>query len=54
MKLPDFIPSSSAIARETLIVLCGALLAAVIMSQWPAGRDFIKKAWSAPYDPPKA
>lgn len=46
MKLPEFIPGPAAIAREAIIVMAGALVAAFIMSQWPAGRDYIKRAWS--------
>lgn len=41
-------PSPAEIARETLIVMAGALLAAFLMSKWPAGRAYIRDAWAAP------
>lgn len=46
MKLPAIIPTPAQIGREALIVMGGALLAALLMSQWPAGKAFIKKAWA--------
>lgn len=48
MARPAFLPTLPEIGRETLILICGALLAAVIMKQWPAGRDFIRSAWGEP------
>lgn len=36
----------AAIARETLIVLAGALLAAFIINQIPPAKAYIKQAWS--------
>jgi hypothetical protein len=37
------IPSWAEIGRETVIIMAGALLAAVILSRLPAVRDFIQK-----------
>ncbi|WP_137860555.1 hypothetical protein [Variovorax sp. 3P27G3] len=37
------IPSWTEIGRETVIIMAGALLAAVILSRLPAVRDFIQK-----------
>lgn len=48
MNIKAFIPTPAEIGRETIILICGALLAAVIMSQWPAGRSFIRNAWGEP------
>lgn len=50
MTLAAYLPTPALITRETLTVLCGALLAAFILSQWPAGRAYIKAAWQAPTD----
>lgn len=48
MNVKAFIPSPAEVGRETIILICGALLAALIMSQWPAGRTFIRNAWGEP------
>ncbi|GKS96783.1 hypothetical protein [Acidovorax sp. SUPP2825] len=48
MKLPAFVPSPAEVGRETIILICGALLAALIMSNWPAGRSYIRAAWGEP------
>jgi len=48
MSVKAFIPSPAEIGRETIILICGALLAALIMSQWPAGRAYIRSAWGEP------
>lgn len=45
MKPPKFIPSPAEISRETLIVLAGACLAALIVGNTPALRDWIKRQW---------
>lgn len=43
------LPTAPAVAREALTVLAGALLAAAIIGQLPAVRDWIKRQWgSAP------
>jgi hypothetical protein len=43
MNIKPFVPSASEIARETVIIMAGALLAALILSRLPAVRDFIQK-----------
>ena len=48
MNLRSFIPSPAEIGREAVILICGALLAALIMRQWPAGKTFIRDAWGEP------
>lgn len=48
MNIKAFIPSPAEVGRETIILVCGALLAAFIMSQWPAGRTYIRNAWGEP------
>jgi hypothetical protein len=45
LKTPGFVPTPSELTRETLIVLGGALLAAFIVGQSPALRNWIKKQW---------
>lgn len=42
-----YIPSLPEVTREAVIVLAGALLAALIVGQSPALRDWIKKQWGA-------
>ncbi len=39
------IPTLPEISREALIVIGGALLAALIMSQFPPVKAWIKKQW---------
>lgn len=41
------IPSAPEVARETLIVLGGAIAAAFLIGQFPALRDWIKRQWGA-------
>lgn len=45
MKIPAVLPGPSDIIKEGLIVVAGAMLAALIMSKWPWGRAYIKAAW---------
>lgn len=45
MKKPKFLPTVPEVAREGLIVVGGAILAAVLMSQFPALKAWIKKQW---------
>lgn len=45
MKIPAVVPGPSAIVREGFIVVAGALVAALIMSNWAWGRAYIKAAW---------
>lgn len=40
-----FIPTPPEVIREALIVIAGAVLAAVVMSQLPGVKAWIKKAW---------
>lgn len=48
MSIKAVIPAPAEIGREAVILICGALIAALIMRQWPAGRDFIRNAWGEP------
>jgi Flp pilus assembly pilin Flp len=45
MKTPSFVPSPAAIAKEGLIVLGGALVAALIIGQLPGVKAWIKAQW---------
>lgn len=45
MKAPAFIPKPVEIGREALIVLGGALLAALVIGQLPGVRAWVKKQW---------
>lgn len=45
MQIKQFIPSIQEIGREAVIVLGGAILAALIVGQFPALRDWIKTQW---------
>jgi hypothetical protein len=40
------IPAPAAIAKEAIIVIGGALLAALIIGQLPGVRDWIKAQWN--------
>ena len=40
------LPTVSEISREALIVIAGALLAALVMSQFPSVRKWIKDQWA--------
>jgi hypothetical protein len=44
--MPKWMPTAPEIAREALIVLGGALLAALIVGQFPPLREWIKDNWS--------
>ncbi|WP_174821650.1 hypothetical protein [Duganella rivi] len=41
MNIEKIIPTGPAVARETLTVLAGVLLAALILSRFPKIRDFV-------------
>lgn len=41
--MKDWIPSLSEIGRETIIIMAGALIAALIMSRLPALRQFVQQ-----------
>lgn len=45
MKPGRIIPKPSEIAREGLIVLGGAIIAAAIIGTMPSVREWIKKQW---------
>ena len=48
MSIKAVIPKPVEVGREAIILICGALLAALIMKQWPAGREFVRSAWGEP------
>ncbi len=43
--MKTLIPTPAAIGREAITVLAGALLAALIISQFPALKVWIKRQW---------
>lgn len=45
MPLKKWMPNPSEIGREALIVMGGALLAALIVGQFPSLKDWIKAQW---------
>lgn len=45
MRVPAFIPKPTELARETLIVIGGAILAAAIVGAMPTVREWIKRQW---------
>jgi len=51
MKMPAIIPSPTDIGREVLIVVGGALIAALLISNWPWARKYIRDAWQLPVQP---
>ncbi len=42
---PNWVPKPAELSKETLIVLGGALLAALIIGQLPAVKAWIKTQW---------
>ena len=46
MKVASLIPTPVEIGREALVVVLGALVAAVIIGQLPQVRDYIKRQWA--------
>lgn len=44
--MPKWMPSGAEIARETLIVLGGALVAAALVGAFPQVREWIKAQWN--------
>lgn len=46
MKLPAVIPAPAEIGRETIIVLAGALLAALIVGQLPEVKAWMRRQWA--------
>ena len=51
MRVPGFIPGPAALAREALIVMGGAIIAAAVIGQVPALRDWIKRQWNGAENP---
>jgi len=45
MKASSIIPAPASIAKEALLVIGGALLAALIMSQLPTVRAWVNEQW---------
>jgi hypothetical protein len=45
MSIKAAIPKAPDLIRESLIVIGGAIIAAVVVGQLPALRDWIKKQW---------
>lgn len=45
MKAPAFIPRPTDFAREALIVIGGAIIAAAIIGALPPVREWIKRQW---------
>lgn len=45
MKTPRIIPQPAELARETLIVIGGAIIAAAIIGSSPRLREWIKRQW---------
>jgi preprotein translocase subunit SecE len=43
--MPNWVPKPAEVARETIIVLGGAIVAAAIIGAFPSLRDWIKKQW---------
>ncbi len=39
------LPAPSSIGREAITVIAGALLAALVIGQFPPVRDWIKRQW---------
>lgn len=48
---PAFIPSLPEITKEGLIVLCGAIFAALVIGQSPPLRNWIKAQWAGAKPP---
>lgn len=51
MKAPAWVPTLPEVAREAVIVLAGALVAAAIVGQLPALRAWIAEQWGG--NPPR-
>ena len=45
MDLKKFVPEPTALVREAVTVIGGALIAAVVIGQIPWLKDYIKDAW---------
>lgn len=51
MKVAKLIPSIPEVGREAVIVLAGAVLAALVIGQLPGVREWIKKQWAGAQPP---
>lgn len=45
MSRPAWLPTTNEVAREAVIVLAGAVLAAAVLGAFPALRNWIKAQW---------
>lgn len=43
--MKDLVPSVPEVVREAIIVVAGAALAALVVSQFPAFKTWVKKSW---------
>lgn len=50
--LHEVIPRPTEIGREAIIVMCGALVAALVIGYAPGVREWIKAQWSGDKDAP--
>lgn len=46
--MKNLIPTLPEIGRETITILCGALLAALIVGQLPGVRAWMRDQWGGP------
>jgi hypothetical protein len=53
MSLKNMIPKTTDIGREAIIVIAGALVAALVIGQLPGVRDWIKAQWSGSSNKPE-
>lgn len=51
MKARALVPSIPEVGREAVIVLAGALLAALVIGQLPGVREWIAKQWAGAKPP---
>jgi hypothetical protein len=50
-KVPAFVPKPAEVGREALIVIAGALIAALVIGQMPGVRAWIKRQWDGAPQP---
>lgn len=46
MSVKSYLPTPAGISREAMTVLAGAILAALIVSQMPSVKRWMKDAWA--------
>jgi len=46
VKITEYLPTPAGISREALTVICGALIAAVLIAHLPPVKAYIKQAWA--------